>query len=251
MQQVNSFTLAIDPEPVGRHHFLDHEGNGATCLWFENQVKSLQLSTSFEVRTVCDNPFTYLVTDDSFFQLPVRYADQEAATLAPYVASDGQNNRVDDFAGKVVDETNGETISFLSRLCSTIYENFTVEIRHKGFPHPPDVTIRNKRGACRDLAVLYVAACRSVGLAARFVSGYQEGDENMEHPHLHAWAEVYIPGGGWRGYDPTHGLAVADRHIVLAASHTPSGASPVQGTFRGTNITAEMDYQVSIAKISS
>jgi transglutaminase-like putative cysteine protease len=71
--------------------------------------------------------------------------------------------------------------------------------------------------------------CRAMGLAARFVSGYQEGDLDQDERHLHAWVEVYLPGGGWRGYDPTHGLAIADRHMALVASAVPSYASPIVG----------------------
>jgi len=91
-----------------------------------------------------------------------------------------------------------------------------------------------------------MAACRNYGLATRFVSGYQEGDSDMTHRHLHAWVEVYIPGGGWRGYDPSHGLAVADRHIALSASYAPAGTLPVKGNFRGTGVTAEMKYFISL-----
>nr|WP_245817704.1 transglutaminase family protein [Hydrococcus rivularis] len=70
---------------------------------------------------------------------------------------------------------------------------------------------------------------RAIGLAARFVSGYQEGDLDKEERDLHAWVEVYLPGAGWRGYDPTHGLAVGDRHIALVASALPAYASPIVG----------------------
>ncbi|MFM7576061.1 MAG: transglutaminase-like domain-containing protein, partial [Microcystaceae cyanobacterium] len=91
------------------------------------------------------------------------------------------------------------------------------------------ITWRNKRGSCRDLTILFMEVCRTMGLAARFVSGYQEGDQATEDWELHAWAEVYLPGGGWRGYDPTHGLAVSDRHIALVASPNPQDCAPVTG----------------------
>lgn len=87
--------------------------------------------------------------------------------------------------------------------------------------------------------------CRAVGLAARFVSGYQEGDPNAAERHLHAWAEVYLPGAGWRGYDPTHGLAVADGHIALVASALPKSAAPVTGGVRG-RARSELSYKLSI-----
>jgi transglutaminase-like putative cysteine protease len=72
----------------------------------------------------------------------------------------------------------------------------------------------------------------------------------MDQRHLHAWAEVYIPGGGWRGYDPSHGLVVADRHIALAASFDPEGSAPVRGSFRGTGVTATTSYLISLSAIA-
>jgi transglutaminase-like putative cysteine protease len=95
--------------------------------------------------------------------------------------------------------------------------------------------------------MLFVEACRSLGLACRFVSGY-----SMHHPpevsehELHAWAEVYLPGAGWRGYDPSLGLAVADGHVVLAATPDHRLAAPVTGRFRGTGATSQMGYDLTV-----
>jgi transglutaminase-like putative cysteine protease len=96
------------------------------------------------------------------------------------------------------------------------------------------------------VSVLFMDACRTQGLAARFVSGYHEGDPDEEEKHLHAWAEVYVPGGGWRGFDPALGLAVADRHVALAAAVSPAQTMPVCGTFRGTGVRAELVSKLEI-----
>ena len=93
--------------------------------------------------------------------------------------------------------------------------------------------MEQRQGACRDFAVLFIDACRCVGLAARFVSGYQDAYRSMGKRDLHAWAEVYLPGAGWRGYDPTRGLAVADHHVAVAAAADPQNAAPVTATYRG------------------
>ncbi len=246
-QQVKNFSLVIAPQPAGRHDFLDPEGNSVTCLWFEEKTASLSITASSEAQTFCVDPFSFLVTDADFLQLPVSYGDTDGAALTPCLEIIESDIAVEAFCKSVLLETKGRTLDFLSRLCTVIYEKFTVEIRDEGLPLPPSVVIQNKLGACRDLAVLYMAVCRSVGLAARFVSGYQEGDQDMEQRHLHAWAEVYVPGGGWRGYDPTLGLTVADSHIIVAASHDPAGALPVTGTFRKTGVTANMDYHISLS----
>ena len=244
-QKISNFLFTVEPQPAGIHHFLDAEGNCATCIWFEEKTTSLTITTSFEAQTYCKNPFTYLVTDDVFLRLPVRYDKPDAAALEPYRAAVDMHNTLSAFGMAVFDDANGDTLGFLSRLCLAIYENFTVEIREHGPPIMPSITLQNKKGACRDLALLYMAVCRSFGLATRFVSGYQEGDADMDHRHLHAWVEVYIPGGGWRGYDPSHGLVVADRHIALAASYDPAGTIPVTGSFRGTGVTAKMNYLIA------
>ena len=98
--------------------------------------------------------------------------------------------------------------------------------------------------------MLFIEMCRQLGLPARFVSGYVEGTDRQGDHHLHAWPEVYIPGGGWRGYDPTTGLAVADRHIPLASGAPPSTALPVDGTFRGTGATSIMTTELRVLAVS-
>jgi transglutaminase-like putative cysteine protease len=157
-----------------------------------------------------------------------------------------QGDPILQWADKIKDEANQEMATFLNLLTDAIYKKFTVIYRENGPSWPPTTTFEFGRGACRDLAVLFVDACRAVGLAARFVSGYQEGDPNQDQRDLHAWAEVYIPDAGWRGYDPTHGLAVADRHVAVAASAEPAFAAPLVGTFRGTGVKTEFHSHVQI-----
>lgn len=105
--------------------------------------------------------------------------------------------------------------------------------------------------------MLFAETCRTIGLAARFVSGsratnrkirYEEGDRpETSERHLHAWAEIYLPGAGWRGYDPTQGPAVADQHIALVASPSPRYTTPIVGTLKqGIGAKSEMKYCLSI-----
>jgi transglutaminase-like putative cysteine protease len=92
--------------------------------------------------------------------------------------------------------------------------------------------------------MVFLAACRAQGLAARFVSGYQARSKRVDR-HMHAWPEVYLPGGGWRGFDPTWGLAIADAHVALAAAPEPAGTMPVEGSFTGY-ARSRMSYHVKI-----
>jgi transglutaminase-like putative cysteine protease len=137
-------------------------------------------------------------------------------------------------------------------LADTIHQQFDHVGRLDGDPFEPAACLTAQRGACRDTAMLYVAACRSLGLAARFVSGY-----SMHHPpevtehELHAWAEVYLPGAGWRGYDPSLGLAVADGHVVLAAAPDHRLAAAVSGRYRGTGVASQLAYRVVVQASAS
>ncbi|MBW2505622.1 MAG: transglutaminase family protein [Deltaproteobacteria bacterium] len=249
-QKISNFFFAVEPQPAGMHHYLDAEGNNTVCIWFEEKTAGLSISTSFEAQTFCMNPFGYFVIDNDFLKLPAIYEKNDQAALKPFLSSIDIDSEVTDFGKSIFENSNGVTLEFLSRLCMAIYENFKVETRECGPPFSPVVTFQNKRGACRDLVILFMAVCRNFGLATRFVSGYQEGDPDMDQRHLHAWAEVYIPGGGWRGYDPSHGLVVADRHIALAASHDPAGTAPVKGNFRGTGVSATTNYLISLSAVS-
>src|SRR6516225_8438153 len=99
-----------------------------------------------------------------------------------------------------------------------------------------------------DLTVLFISACRSLGIAARFVSGYQAHAESQDgRRHLHAWPEVFLPGRGWRGFDATHGTVVNDGHVALCAAPEQSATMPIEGGFFGDGITAALDYHVQIA----
>ena len=106
------------------------------------------------------------------------------------------------------------------------------EIRAEGAAWSPERTLVAGGGACRDVTALFMAACRSVGIAARFVSGYQaEADTPDGRRHLHAWPEAFLPGVGWRGFDPTHGLPVTDGHVALCAAPDQAATMPIEGGF--------------------
>jgi transglutaminase-like putative cysteine protease len=146
----------------------------------------------------------------------------------------------------------GGTTDVLMHLADTIHHHFHHIGRPDGEPMGAAETLASRTGACRDTAMLYVQACRSLGLAARFVSGYSmhHPEEVSEH-ELHAWAEVYLPGGGWRGYDPSLGLAVADGHVVLTAAPDHHLAAPVSGRYRGTGVASSMRYAVEVRTAES
>lgn len=251
-QHLQQFAIAVLPEPDKRSEILDLEGNVCLRLWFpEVEITDLQIHTEATVETYRDNPFNYL-SEPWAVTAPMDYPRAIATHLAPYLQpalATTFNPSVVELAQTLLHEVQGHVGFFLSRLTQTIYEEFQYFHRPEGEPQPTSITLQQKSGSCRDFAVLFMEACQAVGLAARFVSGYQEGDEAQDSRELHAWPEVYLPGGGWRGFDPTHGLAVSDRHIALAAAAHPQNAAPVFGQLQpGYFGQSTLAYEIRIER---
>ena len=247
-QTLHSFSREISPEPAGISQVLDLEGNAVTRMWFVEPTDHLTIKVASEVETHCTNPFNYIL-EPWATQLPIDYPSSVLTQIMPYLNPQGTPSNIDpiiyELAQEICHQVSGKTDMLLTQLNQRIYNNCKQEIRETGAPFPPGITWKEKAGSCRELAVVFIEACRVVGLAARFVSGYQEGDPDNEDQHLHAWAEVYLPGAGWRGYDPIQGLVVADRHISLVASAVPKNAAPVTGSIRG-NAQSSMHYDLKI-----
>jgi transglutaminase-like putative cysteine protease len=245
-QRLDRFELLIEPHPAGLSEHLDLEGNCVAQTWFVGVGDSLAVTARSRVETLRPNPFDYILSDPSADRLPMASPDPLGPSLTPYRLREEPDASVDRFAASVADEAGGRPLTFLTALNRRIFQMCQVAIREEGAPLPPRVTLAERRGACRDLAVLFVDACRAFGLGARFASGYHQESPEAEKRDLHAWAEVYLPGGGWRGYDPTHGLAVADRHVVLAAAARPGQAAPITGTIRGPGVSSRMHAEIRI-----
>ena len=249
-QRLLHYELHLDPEPAGRSEYLEVEGNETTNVWFEGKTQRLTIITSLGVETLQDNPFAYLLEPDAL-RLPIVYASDIAPLLTPYQARYDDQDSVATFAHDIAKGVGSATIPFLNDLAQTIHDTCSYIVRPDGPPWSAEQTLGQKQGACRDLATLFIAACRVLGLAARFVSGYQGGHDVLSPQQLHAWVEVYLPGAGWRGYDPTLGLTVADHHVALAASAAPIHAAPTYGTFRGTGATATLNTDIQLRMATS
>jgi transglutaminase-like putative cysteine protease len=231
--------MSIDPKPTTLTWASDADGNFTAYAWFERLTEQLRIVTQFEVETLRNNTFDFLWLDGAD-RLGFAYAERDA--LAPFLDA----ARPGGLTSQTLQDSTGDTARFLTALNHRIHGLIRVVIRESGVPYAPEETLRRGEGACRDLAWLFVASCREAGLAARFVSGYQAGDPGRQDRYLHAWAEVYLPGGGWRGFDPTLGLAVADQHVVVATAGKPADAAPVSGSFRGSGAIAQMETTLSV-----
>jgi transglutaminase-like putative cysteine protease len=247
-QQLLHHQLRIQPDPSGSSRVLEPDGGEAMVLWLSGLQQELRVEAEMVVRTTRDNPFGWIVTHGPAAQLPASYpASESRSLLACLQGSHPVDAGVQQWAAGLAAEVDGSTSAFLMHLADTIHHGFHHVGRPDGEPMAPADTLSSRTGACRDTAILYVAACRSLGLAARFVSGYSmhHPEEVSEH-ELHAWAEVYVPGAGWRGYDPSLGLAVADGHVVLTAAPDHHLAAAVSGSYRGTGVGSTMRYMVEV-----
>ena len=169
-------------------------------------------------------------------------------STAVYLASEAADCAVRAFARKLAVESGGDPLAFLARLNARIFRKIRHDIRPDGAARPPEETLALGHGACRDVTMLFLAACRSLGIPARFVSGYQAHAETPDgRRHLHAWPEAFVPGLGWRAYDPTHGLDVSDGHVALSAAPDQTLTMPVEGGFYGDGATSTLSYAVEIA----
>jgi len=247
-QQLLHHQLRIKPDPSGSSRVHEPDGAEAVVLWLSTLQQEFSIEAEMVVRTTRDNPFDWIVTHQQAAQLPASYPPSEARSLLAYLqGSYPVDAAVQHWAAELAAEVDGSTTAFLMHLADTIHHGFHHVGRPDGEPMFPAETLESRIGACRDMAILYVAACRSLGLAARFVSGYSmhHPEEVSEH-ELHAWAEVYLPGAGWRGYDPSLGLAVADGHVVLAAAPDHHLAAAVSGSYRGSGVGSTMRYAVEV-----
>ncbi len=239
--------LDICPAPAGTSLLLDADGNLVTRAWFAGPTRHLAVESRIQVETARANPRDFL-SDAAPLDTP--YAVPMYARLAPWIdvdddAGDGVAALARDIAA-----VSADALGFVDRLNRHLFASFEREIRDTGAAQGPELTLRRRRGACRDLAVLFAAACRRRGLAARFVSGYQKGRDGAAasgRRWMHAWPEVYLPGAGWRGFDPTHGTPVADAHVALAAAARAEDAAPIEGSYAGeadSSMTVELRIDV-------
>ena len=248
-QRLLEYRLKVTPAPELLSEGLDADGNVVAHAWFAGLTESLAVTSEFEVETLRSNPFDYLAIGDGARRLPLEYPAPLRDRLAPSLARpDGADPAVEEFIRPIVAQSESQPLAFLSGLNQAIHETWTTNVREHGEPYKPARTLVAEQVACRDLAVLFMDCCRAAGIAARFVSGYQEQGMSADSRFMHAWAEVYLPGGGWRGYDPTQGLAVGDRHIAVAAASVPSVVSPIRGSYRGDAVAVPLEAEIRISQ---
>lgn len=246
-QQLVEFTIDVRPEPSGLISNIGTEGNHELLAWFKGATELLEIETRSVVDTLRANPFDFVWLGEH--RLPLSYSPEHEETLLPYRFTEPLADSVQALASRIAVSVGEEAQPFPMALVTAIHSTCRQVFRAEGDPRPPEETLARAAGSCRDLTVLFNAIARSAGFAARFVSGYHAASE-LDRFELHAWSELYLPGGGWRGFDPSSGLAVGDRHIAIASGPRPRDAAPVSGSYYGTDASSRLATIVDIQVIS-
>ncbi len=233
--------LSVTPAPAAREEARGADGSPFTRLEFAGETRVFAVESRFTFDTAAPEPLVLPLPG-----LPWA-APGLPETLGPGQGRDAVDPEVARFSDALMRRAGGQSATFLATLTAELFTRTDRHIRPSGYAQSAAETLITARGACRDIAVLFIAAVRAQGMPARFVSGYQARAESVDGKrHLHAWPEVYIPGTGWRGFDPTHGLPVTDGHVALCAAADQLGTMPIEGGFWGGNVTSTLEYSVEI-----
>ncbi len=247
-QRLSDFLLEIDPAPVQSNLVQSFEGSMAHHVMFQGPTRHLRVKTTSTLSTMTAMAAMHLYPFE-VAKIPFAYNTLEQQLLSPFINSEGCPRIIRIFAENILSEANYQTLPFLYLLMTTLSNQITKEYREVGWPYPPDETLKKGAGSCRDIAMLFMECTRYVGLASRFVSGYIFDQGRVENSELHAWVEVYLPGAGWCGYDPTYGLMAGEKHVDICASAFPQLCAPLEGNFTGT-ASQILSAEVIIRKIA-
>jgi transglutaminase-like putative cysteine protease len=210
--------------------------NAVAIASFDTPTMRLEIASQIVIEHYDEAPLDFLV-DDTAVSYPFCYDGDTGAAMQPYLRGPdppGQHALGAWLADLWQPGERVETYVLLARLCSAIQKGFTYEAREQPGVQGSAETITRGIGSCRDFATLFMEAVRFWGLAARFVSGYLDAPwSDGRSGASHAWTEVYLPGAGWKGFDPTTGEITGSRHIAVAVARRPDAVSPVTGSFFG------------------
>ena len=237
--EILSYSLTI--EPAG--HFINGQqdpfANYQARLVFPEPTREFKVTVDMVFDMVVRNPFDFFLEPQAE-EFPFKYEEAMARELAPYLVTESATPLLQAYLDKI-DRTPRRTNDFLVGLNQQLQSDIKYAIRMEPGVQTPEETLELANGSCRDTGWLMVQLLRHMGLAARFVSGYliqlKADVKSLDGPSgaeadftdLHAWCEVFLPGAGWVGLDPTSGLMAGEGHIPLACTPDPSSAAPIEG----------------------
>jgi uncharacterized protein (DUF2126 family) len=238
--RILSYSLTVAPA----RHFInwqqDPQSNYLARLVFPDKAEELRIDVDLIAEMAVLNPFDFFL-EPTAAEVPFAYSAEESSELAPYLAKADAGPRFAEYLDSI-SRAATPTADFLVDLNGRLARDVRYLIRLEPGVQTPEQTLELGSGSCRDSGWLLVQLLRHLGLAARFASGYLiqltpdvksldgPSGTSADFADLHAWCEVYLPGAGWIGLDPTSGLLAGEGHIPLACTPEPSAAAPVSGT---------------------
>ena len=225
--RVKDYSLSITPANHYLHWQRDIFGNTVARVVLPQRVTQFLLDAEFLVDLTPTNPFDFFV-DDRCVEYPPDYGGLSRDVRAYFLQS--EQAEIESFLSPL--SRPKRAVDLLVDVNQFVSQQIQYEIRDEVGVQMVTETLDRRTGSCRDSAWLLVNTMRYLGFAARFVSGYLiqlEGDSESESIELHAWAQAFLPGAGWIGFDPTSGYLAAEGHIALCGAPTPEGAAPVIG----------------------
>jgi uncharacterized protein (DUF2126 family)/transglutaminase-like putative cysteine protease len=253
--RVLSYSQKIEPADHFCNWQQDPFANYMARLVFPEPTRELKVTIDLVAEMAVYNPFDFFL-EPSAEKFPFTYSRELQQELASYLSALPLTPLVEQYLKKV-DRTPRRTIDFLVDLNAMLYRDLAYVIRMEPGVQTPDETLTLKSGSCRDSGWLLVQLLRNLGLASRFASGYliqltpdvksldgPSGTE-VDFTDLHAWCEVYLPGAGWIGLDPTSGLLAGEGHLPLACTPQPSSAAPIEGLVDPCEVAFDHTMKVS------
>lgn len=253
--KVLSHSLRVTPSL----HFVnvqqDAYGNFLTRFVFPEPVTELKIEVDLVADMTVYNPFDFFV-EEAAETFPFRYPQDIRDDLSIYMRPEPAGPLLQRFLDGI-DRTPANTVTFVTSLNASIQRHIAYIVRMETGVWTPEETLGNAKGSCRDSSWLLVQVLRHLGFAARFVSGYLiqlkpdlvslDGPAGTDHDFtdLHAWCEVYLPGAGWIGLDPTSGLLTGESHVPLAATPHYRNAAPISGFASYANVDFAFDMKVT------
>jgi uncharacterized protein (DUF2126 family) len=252
-----SYSLRVEPAKHFVNWQQDPFANYQARLVFPEKTTELKVTVDLVVEMAVYNPFDFFL-EPSAEKFPFQYEPGVLQELAPYLATEPATPLFDNYLRKI-DRRERPTIDFLVDVNQMLQRDIGYLIRMEPGVQTPEQTLQKASGSCRDSGWLLVQLLRRCGLAARFVSGYLiqltpdvkaldgPSGTSVDFTDLHAWCEVYLPGAGWIGLDPTSGLLAGEGHIPLACTPQPSGAAPIEGLVDDAEV--EFSHHMQVTRI--
>jgi transglutaminase-like putative cysteine protease len=250
--RIASSSLRVSPEASIRWNRDYYENVLAIAVFEPVKISEFTIESRVEAELYDTMPLDFIV-DEHAVRYPFEYTPEERTALSPFLISVYERDSTCDnwLMPFVKGCPNTETYGLLDALNRRVHNEIEYETREMEGVLSPTELLHHAKGSCRDTAALFLESCRWLGIAARFVSGYIHNPATQfGGASSHAWAEVYLPGAGWKGFDPTNGSVVGGEHIPVAVHRHPEAIPPVAGTFTGPKGTASnltVDVRINMA----